>query len=166
MDTDDLRRARVPVLLLLATAGFLLVSYGYGPEERALPVLVAWATIGLLILEILVQAGTRIGHRIEALLQRQDVSPEPERVPILKALRYAVGWPGLLVGLMLLIGMLPAVLVYVGLSLKVDGGKPLPRALATAGAVAVFAWLLFEWGLSYQLYRGVLIGPLIDGFAG
>ena len=92
------------------------------------------------------------------LLQRQDVAPQAEPVPIVKALVYAIIWPGLLVGMTVLIGILPAVLVYVCLSLKVDGGKPLPRALATAVAVTVFAWLLFEWGLSYQLYRGVLIG--------
>jgi len=160
MNTDGLRRARVPLVLLLFMAGFLIASYRYDPEARALPVLVAGVTIGLLLLEILVQAGTRTGRRIEALLQRHDVSPEPERVPIVKALVYAIVWPGLLVGLTLLIGILPAVFVYVGLSLKVDGAKPLPRALATAIAVTVFAWLLFEWGLSYQLYRGMLIGLL------
>ena len=149
-------------LLLLGMVVFLIVSYGYGPEERALPLLVAWASIGLLFLEILVQAGTPAGRRIERLLQGQGAKPAPLHAPMGKALLCAVVWPGLLVGLTALIGILPAVLVYVFLSLKVDGGKPLPRALATAVAVTVFAWLLFEWGLSYQLYRGVLI----DVFAG
>lgn len=138
-----LLKARVPLLLLLGMAGFLVVSYGYGPEERALPVLVAWVTMALLVLEVLVQAGTVVGDRPE------------EPPPIGRALRYAIGWTGLLVALTILIGILPAVLVYIALSLKLDGGKPLTVSLATASAVVFFAWLLFEWGLSYDLYRGV-----------
>ena len=64
MDIDGLRRARTPAALLLAMAGALIVSYGYGPAERALPVLVAWTTIALLVLEVLVQDGyfTRQGE--------------------------------------------------------------------------------------------------------
>lgn len=160
MGTNDLRRARVPILLLLGMAGFLFVSYGYGPEERALPVLVAWATIAFLILEILVQTGTPMGRRIELLLQARDVQPEAEHAPMGKALLYAVGWPSLFVGLTVLIGMLPASFLYICLSLKVVGGKPWLRALATAVAVTAFAWLLFEWGLSYRLYSGMLIDVL------
>jgi len=160
MDRNNVRRARVPILLLLGMAAFLFVSYGYGPEERALPVLVAWATIAFLILEILVQAGTPLGRRIELLVQGRETQPESGHAPIGKALLYAVGWPGLLVGLTLLIGMLPASFLYVCLSLKVLGGKPWPRALATAVGVTAFAWLLFEWGLSYRLYSGMLIDAL------
>lgn len=157
---DGLRRARTPIVLLLVMIGFLIGSYGYGVEARALPVLVAWTTIGLLILEVLVQAGTPVGCRIEQFLQGQPDAPAPEPVPIVKALMHAVGWPVLLVILTVLIGILPAVLIYVCLSLKVVGGKSLPRALAVAVAVTVLSWLLFEWGLSYQLYRGVLMGDL------
>jgi hypothetical protein len=157
---DGFRRARVPILLLLGMVAFLIASYGYEPAARALPVLVAWVTIAFLILEILVQAGTSTGRRIERLLQGQSATPEAGHAPMGKAMLYAVGWPGLLVGLVVLVGMLPAVFAYVCLSLKVAGGKPLPRALAMAAAVTVFAWLLFEWGLSYRLYRGVLLDTL------
>jgi len=96
-----------------------------------------------LVLEVLVQARAAVGERPE--------TPPP----IGRALRYAVGWLGLVVMLTVLIGILPAVLVYIALSLKLDGEKPLPVALATAVAVTALAWLLFEWGLSYDLYRGV-----------
>lgn len=154
---DRLLKARVPILLLAGMAAFLVASYGYSPEERALPVLVGWATMALVVLEILVQAGTPFGRRIETLLQGTDAEPTPEPPPIGRALRYAVGWTGLVVGLTVAIGMLPAVFVYIALSLRLEGRKPLPLALATAAAVTVFAWLLFEWGLSYDLYRGMLI---------
>ncbi len=143
MLVDKLLKARVPLLLLLGMSVFLVVSYGYGPDERALPVLVAWTTMLLLVLEVLVQAGTAVGERPE------------QPPPIGRALRYAIGWTGLLVTLTLIVGILPAVFVYIALSLKLDGGKPLAIALATASTVTVFAWLLFEWGLSYELYRGV-----------
>jgi hypothetical protein len=154
---SELLKARVPLLLLLGMIAFLVVSYGYSPEERALPVLVAWATIFFLALEILVQAGTPLGKRIDTILQGREAKPAAEPPPIGRALRYAVGWTGLVVGLSVLIGLLPAVFIYIGLSLRIDGGKPLPRALIAAAAVTVFAWLLFEWGLSYELYRGMLI---------
>lgn len=140
---DRLLKARVPLLLSLGMAAFLIVSYGYAPEERALPVLVAWVTMAFLALETLVQARTVVGERPE------------EPPPIGRALRYAVGWTALLVALIVLIGILPAVFVYIGLSLKLDGAKSVLVSLATALAVTLFAWLLFEWGLSYDLYRGV-----------
>jgi len=158
MDSDSFRRVRVPLLLMLVMAGVLVGAYGYEPEARALPVLVAWSTIGLLVLEILVQAGTPVGRRIDAALQSKGAAPEPERVPVSRALVYAVGWPGLLVAMIILIGILPAVLVYVFLSLKLVGGKSLTSALTAAFAVTAFAWTLFEWGMSYQLFRGVLMG--------
>lgn len=163
MNLKSIRAARVPLLLTAAMTAFLAGSYGYEPEARALPVLIAWTTIVLLVLEILVQAQTAVGRRVEAYLWTKDPlpEPEPERVPMAKALIHAFVWPGLLVGLTLAIGILPAVLVYIFLSLKVIGGKSLPRALMIAVAVTIFAWVLFEWGLSYELYRGMLLAELL-----
>ena len=154
---DRLRRARVPLLLIVLMVAVLVGSYGYEPSARALPVLVAWTTLGLLILEVLVQAGTPFGRRLEAFLQGQGASSGREQVPLGRALIHAVVWPGLLVIMTVVIGILPAVMVYVTASLTIVGGKPLPRALLAALAVTVFAWVLFEWGMSYQLYRGVLM---------
>ena len=158
MDIEGLRRARVPVALLLAMAVVLVASYGYGPEERALPVLVAWTTIALLMLEILVQAGTPAGRRIDRLLQGTNAGPELARAPPVTVLIHAFGWPGLLVALTVLIGILPAVLVYVFFSLKMAGGKSLRQALAIAVVLTGLSWLLFEWTMSYRLFRGVLMG--------
>ena len=163
MNIDGLKHARTPAALLLAMAGVLVVSYGYGPAERALPVLVAWTTIALLVLEVLVQAGTPAGRRLDRLLQGQDTGPKLERAPPATVLIHAIGWPGLLLTLAVLIGILPAVLVYVFFSLKVAGGKSLRQALAIAVALTALSWLLFEWTMSYRLFRGVLIGYLGAG---
>ena len=163
MNIDGLKHARTPAALLLAMAGVLVVSYGYGPAERALPILVAWTTIALLVLEVLVQAGTPAGRRIDRLLQGQDTGPELERAPPATVLIHAIGWPGLLLTLAVLIGILPAVLVYVFFSLKVAGGKSLRQALAIAVALMGLSWLLFEWAMSYRLFRGVLMGYLGAG---
>ncbi len=124
--------------------------------------LVAWVTMAFLVLEILVQAQTSLGRRIDKILQGGNAETTPELPPIRRALRYSVGWTALLVMLTVLIGILPAVFVYIGLSLKLDGSKSLGVSLTTALAVTVLAWLLFEWGLSYDLYRGMLI-DLIAG---
>ena len=120
--------------------------------------LVAWTTIGLLLLEFLVQLGTPLGRRIETFFQSKTDEEESRPVPVSRALMYAVGWPGFLVVMTVFVGILPAVLVYVCLSLKFVGGKSLSRALIVALAVTAFAWALFEWSMSYQLYRGVLMG--------
>ena len=120
--------------------------------------LVAWTTIGLLLLEFLVQLGTPLGRRIETFFQSKTDEEESQPVPVSRALMYAVGWPGFLVVMTVFVGILPAVLVYVFLSLKFVGGKSLSRALIVALAVTAFAWALFEWSMSYQLYRGVLMG--------
>ena len=158
MGAESLRRARVPLVLMLIIVGVLIGSYSYEPSARALPVLVAWTTIGLLLLELLVQTGTPLGRRIETFLQSKSDEEETHPVPIARALTYAVVWPGLLLVMTVLVGILPAVLAYVFLSLKFVGGKSLPQALAAALAVTAFSWVLFEWSMSYQLYRGVLMG--------
>ena len=158
MDVDSLRRARVPLVLILIMVGALIGSYDYEPSARALPVLVAWTTIGLLLLEFLVQLGTPLGRRIETFFQSKTDEEESQPVPVSRALMYAVGWPGFLVVMTVFVGILPAVLVYVCLSLKFVGGKSLSRALIVALAVTAFAWALFEWSMSYHLYRGVLMG--------
>ena len=160
MQTDRFRRVRVPLVLLVVMVGVLIGSYAYEPSARALPVLVAWTTIGLLILELLVQADTPAGRRIELFLRSEKAPVQREPVPVSTALAFAVAWPGLLVILTVLIGILPAVLVYVSASLKFVGGKSLPRALAAALAVTAFAWALFEWSMSYRLYRGVVFGDV------
>ena len=104
------------------------------------------------------QLGTPLGRRIETFFQSKTDEEESQPVPVSRALMYAVGWPGFLVVMTVFVGILPAVLVYVCLSLKFVGGKSLPRALIVALAVTAFAWALFEWSMSYQLYRGVLMG--------
>lgn len=158
MSAESFRRIRVPLVLILVMLGALIGSYSYEPDARALPVLVAWTTLGLLLLELLVQTGTPVGRRIEAMLQTKSDGEASEDVPVVRALAYAIGWPGFLLAMTLLIGILPAVLVYVCLSLKLVGAKSWPRALSAALAVTAFAWVLFEWGMSYRLYRGVLMG--------
>jgi hypothetical protein len=158
VNTEGLFRARVPIVLLLIMAAFLVASFNYDPDARALPVLVACVTIGLIIFEILVRSGTRLGRRIESLLSGERPTNQPTTVvPLKTALVHAVVWPTFLLSMIVLAGLLPAVTLYVFASLRVVGRKTTSRALATAVAVALFAWLLFEWGLSYELYRGVLI---------
>ena len=68
MGVDSLRRARVPLALMLIMVGVLIGSYSYGPSARALPVLVAWTTIGLLLLD---------GHSARA--PYRDLSAEQDR---------------------------------------------------------------------------------------
>ena len=185
MNANQLFRARVPLVLLLLVLGFLIVAFRYDSEAQALPVLVAWTTLALLLLEVLVQSGSSFGGRLQSFLQgsgssresgaepeavsgaesgqnfrqesEQPIDHEPTQVPIARALLHAFVWPGFLLVLTVLIGILPAVLVYVFASLKIVAGKTMTRSLSTSLAVTTFAWVLFEWGLSYQLYRGMLV---------
>jgi hypothetical protein len=160
INTDRLLQIRAPFFLLLVMVAVLIGAYAYEPAARALPVLVAWTTIILLLLELMVQARTSLGARIQNLLQVRGDDPEPKRVPISRALTYAVVWPGFLVILAAVIGILPAVLLYIFLSLRIVAGKAAQRALVVALAVTTLSWLLFEWVMSYQLYRGMLINGL------
>lgn len=158
MSLDRLCRIGVPLVLLLVILGVLVASFDYGSSERALPVLVAGATIVLLVLELLVQARTRAGRRIETLLAGKSMLPEPERAPLGKALVHALVWPGALTVLVVVTGLLPAVFIYVGASLRLAGLKPWTQSVAIAMTVTAVSWLLFEWAMSYELYRGMLWG--------
>jgi hypothetical protein len=165
----DAPRLLVPVLLALAMVGVIVWSADYAAEARALPVLVAWTTIVLLALEALVQTGTRAGRFIERMFSGEAKAETgggaARRVTSPGALRElrGIAWPAALVAAIVIFGILPAVPAYVFLSLKIAGGKSGARAALTAIGVTVFVWTLFEWGMSYQLFRGALFGDF-QGF--
>ena len=156
MSRETLRRMGPSLVLLAAMLAVLIAAYGYDASARTLPVLVAVATIVLLVLELLVQAGTRAGRTIESLFQSRDLFPAAPAAPLAKALQHALVWPAVIATLVLALGLLPAVLIYVVASLKITGGKSWGRALLVAALVTAASWLLFEWAMSYPLYRGIL----------
>jgi len=163
MKRGRLRRLGVPITLALAVIGVVAWSRDYTAQARALPVLVAWTTLGLLVLEAVVQTGTPVGQWVARLFSgRAPMADEPDEAhapPVLAQLR-GIAWPVVLVALIIVFGILPAVPAYTFLSLKLAGGKSTVRAAGTALGVTAFVWALFEWSMSYPLYRGVLAGIL------
>tara|TARA_B100000029_G_scaffold516553_1_gene630826 strand:+ start:3311 stop:3784 length:474 start_codon:yes stop_codon:yes gene_type:complete len=150
----------IPLLLILLMTSILIGAYNYDSSARALPVLVAVFTIMLLIVELMVQAKTHIGVRVKNFLETEDSEENQESISIGRALIYSVGWPGFLVALSAIIGILPAVLIYVFLSLNIVARKSIGRSLVVALAMTALSWFLFEFVMSYQLYRGILMNNL------
>jgi Tripartite tricarboxylate transporter TctB family len=145
-------------VLWLATAGYLATAYGYTPDSRIMPVLVAWSMLALLALDLASRTQTRLGHAVTRWL-----NPAAERGPDAAADTVArqvaaVLWLAGFAAALLLIGVLYAVPLYVVASIRLRGRRSYRISLLAAGGMTMVVWLLFAVVLRLQLYPGLLFG--------
>ena len=148
------------VTLLLLTTVYLVTAYDYGPESRAIPVLIASATLAFLLLDIVSRTQTAPGR---ALLRWLNPAAVPEtaapadqgrRARQLAALLWLAGFTLAL----LLIGVLYAVPLYVFASMRLRGRRSYVVSLAGGLGMTLLVWLLFAALLRVPLYPGLLFG--------
>lgn len=172
------RRAQdnvVAVVLLLVLVGFAAVSLTYGERARLVPFPMAIASILLILLQLYLQNArgdaeaalhvdalqifARKGGEVVGRLpegegaddETLDVVEEPggsERMGVLLV--------ALFVGLILLVGVLPAVFLYVFGHCLFVGKRRLLPALAAAGCTELVIYLLFVSILKVPMYAGWL----------
>ena len=151
----------LPALALSAiTAGYLATAYGYGPDSRMMPVLVAWAMLGLLALDLAARMDTRLGRGLTRWLNPSAdpaKSAAPACYPLSKQAA-AMLWLAGFVAALVLIGVLCAVPLYVFGSMRVRGRRSYLMSLVGGAGATLFVWLLFAIVLRVELYPGLLFG--------
>ena len=153
-------RLAVPVLVLVAAVGMVAWAYQYDGRTRLVPALAAWTLVVFALLDLAAATGTRPGRLIAAFFTGSldatagdEGKPQPSR----RALA-ACAWVTGYVGAVLLAGFHVATPVYVALYGISKGSLSVRGALIAAVATEAFIALTFEWGMQFQLFRGVLFG--------
>lgn len=151
----------LPALALwVITAGYLVTAYGYGPDSRLMPVLVAWAMLALLALDLASRTGTRVGRALTRWLNPAADSARDAtaaRYPLSKQVA-AVLWLAGFAATLVLVGVLYAVPLYVFGSMRLRGRRSYLMSLAGGAGATLFVWLLFAVVLRIELYPGLLFG--------
>ena len=150
-----------PGLALLAiVAIYLATAYGYRSDSRAFPVSVAWTMVGLTFLDLVSRTRTNLGRTIMHWLNPAGDPEKIERQPHYAVSKQvlALSWLAGFVALLVLIGILPAVAIYVFASMWLRGRRPILICAVASGAVTLLVWALFVQLLQLQLYPGWLFG--------
>lgn len=146
-----------PPLIIFAVAVIYTVwAQDYGRVPRMMPTMVGGATAALAVLDLLSRFDTRLGAALRAALGADFANPEMTHDP---AFRREMAMVGMMVGcvlLILVIGILPAVPLFIALYMRLWGKRPWRASIISAAAVLGFVIAVFELALDYHLYRGLL----------
>jgi hypothetical protein len=151
-----------PLVFLTLTIVFIVAAYGYPPASRQVPLLVCYALLVLIALDILSRTSTRSGQLVRRFLNPGSgladlaKTEEDEEHPSGQRELLAVGWVAAFTAGVMLVGILPSVPVYLAAYMIFEGRKSPLFSILIAAAVVLFLWASFEQVLSISLYRGIL----------
>jgi Tripartite tricarboxylate transporter TctB family len=144
-----------PLGLLILTIGYLIAAYQYPPASRAFPLIVAWAMLVLVSLDLVARTQTSLGRVLTRWLNPESAT---HTSPSHKGELAAILWISAFAAALLFIGILAAIPLFVFASVRWRG----ERSCALSGTVALGTtlaiWLLFARLLRIELYSGLLFG--------
>jgi len=141
--------------VLAFIVGYLLESYTYEEDERTVPLLAAWATLAIYVLDVLLMSNTRAGRVVAIVFPR--VRGPLDQGPAKLAASLFSWFTGLAIGIYL-VGFLITIPLYVIASLMLRGRRQFKTATIFSAGIFAMVWIVFEWLMGYELYRGVLLG--------
>ena len=149
------------IVVLALSVGYLLWAKRYPPEAGAVPVLVAWATIILSMIDAVSQFETPLGRWVRRLVTAEKIvewkMEGDEDAPLTRIL-LAVAWIAAYLAALFLIGFLIATPIYILSYMLIHGGRSLRDSTLTAAGTTLAIWLTFVVLFRYPLYPGVLFG--------
>jgi hypothetical protein len=165
----------IAVAILCVFIGVIVMSLGYGPRARMIPLPLATFGIILIVIQIIwqnVRSTDELQVDMLQMLTRQaenaGAAPEndPDAAPRKSSWRremLALAIVAALVGLILLFGPIPAVFLFTCAYFFLSRHYSWPKALVYTIAFTIAIYLLFVVALEIQLYHGVL-EPLVERF--
>jgi len=181
------RRIQENIILVVLLAIFIALftmSFGYGPRARLVPLPIACLAIVLLLAQLywenfrpaddlkmdmmeVVGADKNIAE-VEVKFSSVMVAALPEdtwtpRVPTLRQEASAYGMVLALVGLLMLVGPLPAVFIFTSGYLGLSKQSTWLRSAAIGFSCAAFLYITFGFALGQKLNHG-LMAPIIDQY--
>lgn len=145
------------VAIAALSTGFILWSYQYSSLSRFVPLIVGYAMLALALLDLASRTDTRLGRYVRVAAGADFANPELKQTPPVRREMEQAAWIVGCVAAMMVIGILPAVPLYVLASMRLNGRRPWKEAIIAAAAAGLFTYVVFEVFLSYQLYRGIFV---------
>ncbi len=165
MKTDRGRLAFTSLLFLFVIF-FIAMSFSYEYNSRLIPLLVGFPTL-VLILAVFVLDIRPVSFLekmnsdwTENLRAQESLPRTKDEVPAKKFLTIVCWIFGFFLSIFLLGFHISIVLFTFGF-LKVEGKASWLKALLTAGIVWAFVFLLFERGMNFGLFEGIMFGEII-----
>lgn len=147
-----------PLLLMLLSGTILIWSYRYGPVARFLPVIVSTTTVILCVLDLVTRFRGRGADFLRLVLGAGFEDSEMKHSPSVRGELVQSAWVLASLAGMLIIGILPAVPLFVFSYMYFQCRQELLPSVVTALVSVMAIWGLFELILGYDLYRGLLFG--------
>jgi hypothetical protein len=151
------------MLVLALSIGFLIWAKTYPATPGAVPVLVAWVTIVLSLIDITAQVETPFGHWVRRLITADKIvewKMEGDEDASATRIALSLAWlSGYLAGLFL-VGFIIATPIYVFGYMVIHGSRSVRDSALASAAVTLTIWLVFVKAFRYPLYNGLLF----DGF--
>ena len=147
-----------PAAVLLAVAlGMFAWSETYSQQAAQFPAMVAMLMILLAILDLLSRVKGRLGDLVRRIGGAGFDRREMTHNPTARAEWSLVLWIAGAFAAMAVIGILPATPLFCTLFTRYRGQRSWRAALTVGVAVLAFQYVIFEWLLDYQLYRGLIL---------
>ncbi len=149
--------------LFALTVVFIYLSYDYVPNVRLFPLMVGYTGLILCTLDLIGLTDTGLGRIIDSVFSgkaaekagEETGKAPPKSAPKLSRQLIAMGWMvGLTIGIYI-VGFMAVVPVYVFSSMLFQGKKSVKQCAYTAVGATAFIWVMFEFLLRYELYRGI-----------
>jgi hypothetical protein len=139
----------------------LLWARSYSGQARAMPELVAWATIALTLIDVIIQFDTAPSQWLRRLVTAERIVEwklEGEEEAGLGKIMLAIGWVAGYIVLLYFVGFLIATPIYVLFYMIFHGGHSIRDSVLVSVGTTLAIWLTFEVLFKYPLYPGSLFG--------
>lgn len=158
MTQRSLSKYVAPCVIFVFAAVLLVWTYDYQPAMRRMPLLAAWSTIVLSILDALSRHESRLGNKINDLFSWGFSLPDLgwKIAPKLSAEVVAVAWMVAFVAGVIVFGFYIAIPVYVLIATRIQARASWLTAAIAALAVFACVWGMFSGLLEYDIYGGLL----------
>lgn len=149
------------MFVLALSIGFLLWARRYPGVSGAMPVLVAWGTIVLALVDVVSQFKTPFGRWLRRLVTADRIvewKMEGDEDASARRILLSIAWVAGYLAALFLIGFLIATPIYIFFYMVIHGGRRLRDSALTAAATTLMIWLTFVVLFRYPLYKGLLFG--------
>jgi hypothetical protein len=155
----------VSVLLLAFLAGVILLCQDFGPRAKMIPMPLAIFGIVLILIQMAwhnfgsteeLQMDMISVQAPDAPVAEAPAKPAPETKPSWRREAAAYGMVAALMGLIFIVGVMPAAFLFTTAYFGVTGYCSWLRSLVYAAALTASMYLLFVVALEIQPYHGLL----------
>lgn len=151
------------VLVLVLSIGFLIWAKTYSPTPGAVPVLVAWGTIVLSLIDIVSQFQTPFGRWVRRLITADKIvewKMEGDEDAFGSRIALSLAWLSGYLAALFLVGFIIATPIYIFGYMVIHGRRSVRDSVLASAATTLTIWLVFVKLFRYPLYGGLLF----DGF--